>query len=116
MSVTFTPSGDFEFVSCNFSNANAKALLELLGIDPYGDDGLCGTIPHDQIADVRRRIVRARNTDRSQACTPESVSYGLQGACLIEIAQTDEQVLNRLNVLDTVLDFAQVNGCAVYWG
>jgi hypothetical protein len=116
MSVTFSPEGDYDFVYANFSNVNAKALLELLDMEPYNDDGLCGTIPHNQIADVRRRIVRARNTDRSQAITPTSVSYGLQGACFVEIGSTDEQVLNRLTVLDTVLDFAQTNGCAVYWG
>jgi hypothetical protein len=37
----------------NFSNVNARNLLGLLGIDPENDNGLCGEIPHGQIANVR---------------------------------------------------------------
>jgi len=100
----------------NFSNTNARGLLGLLGIDPENDNGLCGEIPHDQIANVRREITRARNSNRSQAVMPATVSREANGPLLIECGSTDEQVLRRLEQLDMVLEHAQRNGNAVHWG
>jgi hypothetical protein len=112
MSVTFF-SND-EVPEANFSNANARNLLGLLGIET--DPELCGEIPHDQIASVRREITRARNGDRSQALTPSSVSREANGPLLIECGSTDEQVLYRLEKLDMVLRYAQEQGFSVHWG
>lgn len=118
MSVTFFTGSDADFDApdVNFSNANARNLLALIRIDVEEDDGLCGEIPHDQIANVRREITRARNSDRSQAVSPTTISREANGPLMIDIGSTDDQVLRRLDALDMVLDYAQKKGCAVYWG
>lgn len=111
----------------NMGNGNAAAILSLLGFVPE-----CGGEVAD-LADLRRRIMRARNADRSYLVVEPSETPGgdagvqiiedgnvlriqRMGARTISFGNTDEQTLRRLEALDRLAAWAQINHLQVTWG
>ncbi len=113
----------------NLSNANAAAVLQLLGFS--GEDlefGGCSP------AILRQRIFRARHQDRSHlVCDPEVIPGGhagvqvlrednvliirRMGAPTYECGNTDEQTLGRLGRLESLAVWAQEEGYTeISWG
>ena len=111
----------------NFANGNAAAILELLGYCSAPG----GEVPDTAV--FRRRIVRARNIDRSHL---EHEGYELPGGhgvavvrdedgidriqpmgCrVVSFGNTDEQTLRRLEALDRLAAFAQEHKLEIVWG
>jgi hypothetical protein len=116
----------------NLANATARPILGLLGLlsETDGDD-LCGNC---DAATLRQRIFRARNRDRSAALREGyelepghagvAVVQGEDGLTHIErrgprmivCEFTDDQVLDRLDLLDRLAQWAQENGHPIHWG
>lgn len=72
MSVTFVADIDDrdDRPSLNLANSNARALLQAMGLDSEELYGECS------IADARRAIMRARNTDVSDFTRAEEIVHG----------------------------------------
>lgn len=104
----------------NFANANARALLTLLGFDfdPEDPYGSCSG------AVMRQRILLARNRDRSIALRSSSytppplhlVSNQTQlGASIYIQGSTDADTLRRLNSLEKLAIYAQEHDFEISW-
>jgi len=120
VSVTFSCvlDGDHHAVlgalQANFANQNAQGLLDLLGFDATD---LYGRVEHDGLPDLRRRIIKALNSDRSSLVTDGyelppghagvAVLHDHDGVARIERRGprvvvggcSDEQVVRRLRAL-----------------
>ena len=113
----------------NFANANAQAVLSLLGL---GGD-LWGGCEADELGGFRQRILRARNSDRSDAVVvPSELEPGHAGTAVVTedgmtrierrgprmvcFGNTDEQTLRRLTALDRLAAWAQKRDFAISWG
>lgn len=114
----------------NFANGNAIGILALLGWTDSEDylGGSCDAVT------MRRRIMRARNTDRSDLVVEPSETPGghagtqviegedglptiqRMGASTISFGNTDEQTLRRLASLEALAIWAQENGLEISWG
>ena len=115
----------------NMANGNAADVLGLLGIptaDPIGEIGV------EELAGLRRRIIRAMNTDRSHLLRePQELEPGHAGVVVVvrddgvpRIERrgcrayvggvTDEQVVRRLRGLLTLVAWAQPRGLGIAWG
>lgn len=113
----------------NLSNMNARGILSLLGWDVQGDiwGGSCSG------AEMRQRILKARNMDRSHLVEePYEIPGGNvgvkvehdgnvahvqhMGAQVVSGGNTDEQTLRRLDSLETLAIYAQEHGFKVSWG
>ena len=111
----------------NFANTNARAILQLLGMDA---EYLCGSC---DAATMRQRLFVARNSDRSSALrdgyelSPGHLGTVVverdgiptierRGCGIIEGGNTDAQTLRRLDALDELATYAQENGFEISWG
>ena len=111
----------------NFANANARAVLQLLGMDA---EYLCGSC---DAATMRQRLFVARNSDRSSALrdgyelSPGHLGTAVverdgiptierRGCGIIEGGNTDAQTLRRLDALDELATYAQENSFEISWG
>ena len=111
----------------NFANANARAVLDLLGFDgdePWGEcDG----------ATMRQRLFRARNSDRSSALREGEFLPGghagvrvvnegnvarveRMGCAAVVMPNTDADTLRRLDALEALAVFAQEHHFTISWG
>ncbi|MBT3197219.1 MAG: hypothetical protein HN344_05820 [Gammaproteobacteria bacterium] len=101
--------------SLNLANVNARNILSLLGFAP--EDRECGGTT--EVAPLRQQIMRLRNVTRTRQpalrVASESGGEGTGQCQCIEQGYTDEQVLDRLARLDTVLTYAQENEMEVVW-
>lgn len=116
----------------NLSEGSAAGLLSLLGLRGDANDPSCGSC---EVATFRRRLMLARNSDRS-ALDVEPGTFpggyaGVQvttgadgiptiqrmGARYIEVGNTDEQTMNRLERLERLALWAQEQGHPeITWG
>ena len=111
----------------NFSNYNARNLLQLMGISG-------GELEHGQMTPgkFRQHILRARNSDRGSLVeAPVSLPGGHQpsriitedgqsriasmGAAYVYTGNTDEKTLERLDRLETLALWAQKRGYGISW-
>jgi hypothetical protein len=83
----------------NFSNANARHLLFVVGLE---DEDLCGAIT--DLAGFKRKLIRGINQKswRTLGVRPE-----LSEGNFYDMGQSDEAVLRKLNALLELADFAQ---------
>lgn len=91
------------------ANANARALLKLLGEEP--DDA--GRLEANGLADVHRAILEARRLEAKR------VPYRLDSyrdGNMIECGRTDDYLLRQLDALEQLLARAQATGSMVCWG
>lgn len=117
----------------NMGSGNAGAILSLLDIPSGAECGEpCGEVV--DIADFRRRIVRARNANRSHleadyvelpgghagvaVIEDEDGLPRIQrmGARMISFGNTDDQTVRRLEALDRLATWAQANNQRITWG
>lgn len=110
----------------NFAEANAAGIIRLLGLPCEDPRDLYGEVP---VADLRQRILRARNVDRSgftseayylpgghagtAVVTDEETGLPRiqrMGAAVFNGGCSDEQILRRLGQLETLAQWAQDNG------
>lgn len=107
----------------NLSEGSAPGILALLGFGP--EDRSYGSC---EVAEFRRRIMLARNIDRShlevEPCDHPGGHAGVKvmtgedgiptiqrmGAMLVEFGNTDEQTMFRLNRLNRLAVWAQEHG------
>lgn len=112
----------------NFSNVNARGVLQLLGLDA---EYLCGSCDG---ATLRQKILKARNSDRSDLVRDSfEVQGGHAGTSVIKDrdgvpriqrmgahaifgGNTDEQTLRRLSNLEELAVYAQDHDYKVTWG
>jgi len=112
----------------NYANGNAAAILRLLG---FREEVLCGSC---SAADLRQRILRARNADRSALVREAEFTPGghagvkvsregnvlsaqRMGAALYDGANTDADTLRRIAGLENLALWAQENGYSeITWG
>lgn len=117
-----------EAPEANFSQGNAASVLRLLGFPTNGNDmyGSCGG------TELRQRIFKARNIDRSAAIqAPLHLKGGdrgvrvshegnvatmeRMGAEVFHCGNTDEQTLRRLDNLEALAVWAQEHDQEVSW-
>jgi len=114
----------------NIANINASVVLDLLGLDPVD---LYDRVEHANLADLRRRTIRALNGDRSSAVVDGfelppghagvvvvhnqdgAVRIERRGCRLVVGGCTEEQVVRRLRDLLALVVWAQEHGCDVAW-
>lgn len=123
--------------SVNFANTNAinlGRLLEIPGLCESEPD-FCGTIPASMVGTLRQRIMLAKNspTNRAHLVDEPSETPGgwagvrlekvdnvvtivRMGPKIINCGNTDEQTIRRLEALDKVLAWAQINNDSIEWG
>ncbi len=102
-----------DFISENFSNANARLILQALNLCP--DD--CGSIAAHEIAKLTSVAIKLVNSDRLQKHTRSpSVEKGPQGASLIDCGLDQDDLKLKLNRLLSILIDAQKRGTGIYWG
>lgn len=100
----------------NFANANAMALLGLLGLpQEYG-----GRVEAEELPAVQRKVVAARNS-RKRRVPYDAAAYDVggpgTGQCrTIYMGNTDEQTMRRLDQFQEFLDFCKEKSCGFYWG
>lgn len=111
----------------NLANANARAILELLGFDGNKPWGECDA------ATMRQRMFRARNNDRSSALREPGFLPGghagvrvvtegnvvrmeRMGCAVVLQGNTDESTLRRLNDLEKLALWAQEHNYRILWG
>lgn len=114
----------------NLSEASTAGILSLLGFTP--EDFSCGSC---DVATFRRRLMLARNSDRSALeVEPYTLPGGhagvrvttrvdgipiieRMGTRFIEVGNTDEQTMDRLNRLERLAIWAQEHGHeSITWG
>jgi hypothetical protein len=100
----------------NFANANARAILDLLGL-PTDD---CGTVEADVVPMVRATILGVMNVRRLRAPLDVEASHSGgpgTGTChVINCGNTDDHTMRRLADLDAVFGWAEEHKAAVNWG
>lgn len=101
--------------SCNFSCANAHALLVLIGLD--GPEDYCGEVPVEEAPVVIRRAIRAKNlrSERRWFDREPSQGVGRKGCRYYEGGNTDAATLRRLDAVLTVLKYAVDHGQRMIW-
>ena len=100
---------DYVDQSANFSNRNAGAVLEILGLPNTPD----GEIAADVVPMVRKTLFGALNVVRLRQ--PGVFPTVVQGN-MFSTGSGDEDVLRRLMQVDAVLAWAEENNSAVSWG
>ena len=96
----------------NFANANARAVLALLGL-PEDDYGCIQCV---DISTIRQRLMKAINDDHAVARVVREPWEGNgKGAQLIEMGADAMSFRRRLGELSTVLEFAQRECLSIIW-
>jgi len=110
----------------NVSNANAWGIQEMLGLDP----DYSGAIKKEQFPEIRRRLIKLKNTDITPHTQPAVKSGGQtkaykddQGQSRIgktltvhDMGRSHAQVERYIEKLLSLMDFAQKNDCDLVWG
>ena len=110
MSITFQLSPSTE-QSLNLANGNACALLVLAGLQPAP----FGEIEHSNLSPVIARLLRAANSQQTQAgalCADSSSESGRWA----EAGRSGAYVAGRVTDLLALCREAQVKGCRLIWG
>lgn len=90
MSITFSPSNDYDKECLNVSNSNAYAILEVLGIEPY----YCGSIEASEL------IEKIDSVTSVQSAVVEPTIEQIPGhATIIDCGRTEEYLIRRLREL-----------------
>ena len=78
--------------SANMGNSTARMILQIMGIEV---ENLCGSISLDEMPEVRRRIIKAFNTDAVVDAFVVPPSYRAGGHAGVSIEQHE----NRIDVV-----------------
>lgn len=109
------PEGNEQFgEAVNCSNANAGALLDLIGYSsawPIGGDD----DPDEFLAKVRRAKVRVDNTSGADAGIEPSSGRGARGARWVDCGRREGYFAERLPDLEAVGRQAKKHGGRVCW-
>ena len=116
----------------NFANANARAVLALLNLNPAD---LCGSLQTDEISPVLQRLLVVMNRGQARAhlvregsdrrafeaprmmVDPDTGMDTISRGCrVIDGGNTDEQTMRRLGTVRDLLSHAQEHGFSVSWG
>lgn len=96
--------------SVNFTNANAQAILQLLGFK----SDLQGEWCEAELPAIRRRLLYLINCERQRA---SAIRPYYEGSCLRVLPFTDEGIVKRLQALLGLVIQAQTNHWgSIYWG
>jgi len=110
----------------NVSNGNAWGIQEMLGLDP----DYSGAIKKEQFPEIRRRLIKLKNTDITPHTQPINKTGGEtkaykddQGQSRIgktltsyDMGRSHAQVERYIEKLLSLMDFAQKNDCDLVWG
>lgn len=97
----------------NYANANARAVLRLLGLSP--DD--TGQVSADQLPEIQRALTAARNS-RKRRVPHDAPAYDVGGpgqARVIYSGNTDEQTRRRLDQFQEFLSYCRYHAVGFYW-
>lgn len=99
----------------NFSNQNAMELLSLVGERP---GVICGGWEPYQLPGVRRAIIEARALKRTRSpFVREESDTQSPGKCrMLDFGNTDDQILDRLDKLESIVVLAHDRNATVDWG
>ena len=104
----------------NLANTNAHNILTLLGYRTDDGDLWGAWDTPEEIRRVRAAILTARNVQAHRVpALRDDEDYGGPGTGTCRVltqGYTDDQVIERLERLDTLLAFALDNGYGVSWG
>ena len=97
----------------NFSNTNACALMGILNIPVEP----CGSIPHEALPGLRRAILKALHSSSARVLAIREGSEGRgEGGCRwIDMGNTDESTIMRLEALQRLVVLAQEKGVDLLW-
>lgn len=116
------------YKSLNVSNANLRVVLDLLGI---ADDGeYYGSIPPEQLVDIKRRLIKLKNSDVASLTIPDQENApkpritkdedGLSristGPKIYSFGVSEKQLKNYIDTLLTMVDLAQKSNAYITWG
>lgn len=113
-----------EYGELNVSNANALAILDMLGLE----EDYVGNIPTNKLPDIRRRLIKLKNKgvdDYTSDTTDERHTRVVKqgdmhkiepGPRMINVGRSEEQVMRYVDRLLAIIDFAQKNDATVVWG
>lgn len=121
------PSYIKHYNELNVSNSNGVAIAEILGMSAEDYSGL---IPHEQLVDVRRKLIRLKNGDLNQFTDEPTVDQGGmrrytddngmtaigRGPKVYYGGRSNEQVMRYIDSLLALIDFCQKNNAALGWG
>lgn len=101
----------------HLSNMNARAFLQLLGLDREDEPGIYGSA---DLPTLRRAIIRARNTFERRTkplVRPNENFIGANGARIIVGGIDEDYFRRRLDDLSSyVEDVAKAGGDTISWG
>ena len=95
----------------HLSQRNWNLLIQMLN-PPFTMES-CGSIEGEQIVELRRAVMHARNSGKKRS---EAVRPTTQMGGFIDCGQSAERVNDHLETLDAVLRWAQENNERVTWG
>lgn len=111
----------------NLSNSNAMAIQSVLGYEP----DYCGTWKAAELGDVRQRIMRALNSERTRGAEVYGASDSRKarvvinedgmpqiatGCRIIDCGRSDTYIVTRLAHLEQMTIAAQELGLDISWG
>jgi hypothetical protein len=93
----------------NVSNANARVVLKILGINEY--DELTGHVPSSEFPALQKRLLRLKNIKdkRQQFEIPSTTTKRAEGPEMIDFGVSSEQVEHYIDSLMEIIKFAQDN-------
>lgn len=111
------------------SMGNAATIFDMLGVE--GDqEEYTGIIPHKDLPEVMRRLIRLKNGNVDHYTTPDNEQsrkmiktkntdgmdqIGYNGPRIIQFGRTQSQVTGYLERLIKLVQFAQKNNCDIRW-
>lgn len=107
----------------NVSNANARRILTMLGFE----DDSTGWIPSERLPELRRTLIRLKNTDRSghaiepskeqktRMDTSGDIPTITKGPTMYSGGFSDGYMLSTIERLLDMIDYAQKNGYGISW-
>ena len=104
-------AGTIELPSRNMSNANARAVFEVLGID-LELDGWCGG---EDANAFLGRVLLALAINPSDAGRPQTVTQGERGATMVDCGRSAGYVDQALHDLLEICHWARERGVEVQW-
>lgn len=126
-------SGKYEtlqstFGSLDVSNQNAVSIIkDLLGLQPYSDDGLVGEIDKKDLANIKRRLIGIKNRDKTQYTKePEKIERRFSNneksgianigrSFIYDMGRSEDQISRYVDTLINMIDVAQKNNGTIFW-
>lgn len=116
-----------DYKELNISNANLSAVIDILGI--HDDGEYCGALNVKDLPEIKRRLIRLKNTsidkhtsdtdvDKQKAHVvkgEDGIHRITTGPTIYNIGRSHDQVMNYVDSLIDMIDFAQKNNATVTW-